>query len=118
MSGALSLVLIIAAVVVGYVMFKISRTTKQVKKEAIADLERERAELHTPDIIELVLEEVRETGIAELPGAEGIDPTVLLRVWKRDRGDCPPGEGRFMVPEGLERAEATDGDVSFGCGTE
>lgn len=115
MTGALSVLLIVVAVVVAYALFRLSRSTKQTKKEAMADLEREKAELHTPDIIELVVEEVRELGIDSLPGSEGIDPTVLLRVWKRDRGGCGPDEGRFVVADGVDPITATDGDVTFEC---
>lgn len=95
------------------VMVMLSRMGNSRKKEAIADLERERASLHTPDIIELVNEEVREAGIGDLPGAEGIDKVVLLRVWKRDRGDRVAGRGRFTVAETVEIDQATEADVTF-----
>ncbi|MEN8113871.1 MAG: hypothetical protein ABFS21_05740 [Actinomycetota bacterium] len=111
----MTVALIAAAVAVAYVMFKFSRSTKRTKKEAIADLEREREALHTPDIIELVMEEVRESGIDELPGADEIDPTVLLRVWKRDREECPAGDGRFVLVEGVDPANASADDLTFEC---
>ncbi|MEN8234320.1 MAG: hypothetical protein ABFR89_05290 [Actinomycetota bacterium] len=110
--------LIAAAVAIAYAMFKFSRGTKRTKKEAIADLEREREALHTPDIFELVMDEVHESGIEELPGAGGLDPTVLLRAWKRDRGECPEGSGRFVVAEGIDPANASADDVTFECEAE
>ncbi|MFV9672560.1 MAG: hypothetical protein ACNYZH_04985 [Acidimicrobiia bacterium] len=108
------LIVIIVIVVVGG-MIMLSRSGSQRKKEAIADLQREKDSLHTPDIIELVEQEVRESGITDLPGAEGIDPVVLLKVWKRDRGDCVEGTGSFVVADGVEPSEATETDVAFGC---
>ena len=109
-----ALIAIIVIVVVGG-MIMLSRSGSQRKKEAIADLQREKDSLHIPDIIELVNQEVRESGITELPGAEGIDPVVLLKVWKRDREDCGEGTGGFVVTGGVEPSEATETDVAFGC---
>jgi hypothetical protein len=107
-------IIIIVIVVVGG-MIVLSRSGNQRKKEAIADLEREKESLHIPDILELVAEEVRESGITDLPGADGIDPVILLKVWKRDRGDCPERTGTFVVAEGAEPSNATETDVTFGC---
>lgn len=108
---------VIAVVVVVAVagMVLLSVTSSRRKKEAIADLDRELEALHTPDILELVRDEVRDTGIGGLPGAEGIDPTTLLRVWKRDRGGCPDGTGRFVIPDEIDPAEATEDNVTFVC---
>jgi hypothetical protein len=109
-----ALIIIIVIVAVGG-MIMISRTGSQRKKEAIADLQREKEALHTPDIIELVNEEVREAGITDLPGAEGIDPVILLKVWKRDRDDCGDGAQRFVLADGVEPSAATETDVVFEC---
>ncbi len=108
------LIIIIVVVVIGG-MIMISRLGSQRKKEAIADLQREKDSLHTPDIFELVDQEVRESGITDLPGAEGIDPVILLKAWKRDGGDCAKGEGSFVVVEGVEPSDATEADVTFDC---
>ena len=110
----------IGVVIVGVILFLVvtivlSRMGSNRKKEAIADLERELASLHTPDIIELVNDEVRDAGIGDLPGAAGIDKVVLLKVWKRDRGDCENGAGRFLVAEAVDPALATEADVTFDC---
>ncbi len=112
MNVALIIIVVIVAVA-GMIM--ISRTGSRRKKEAIADLQREKEALHTPDIIELVNEEVREAGITDLPGAEGIDPIILLKVWKRDRETCDEGNGRFVVAEGVDPSDATETDVVFEC---
>jgi len=108
------LIIIIVIVVIGGTIM-LSRSGSQRKKEAIADLQRERDSLHTPDIIELVNQEVHESGISDVPGAEGIDPVILLKVWKRDRDDCAEGEGSFVVVDGVEPSAATEADVTFDC---
>jgi hypothetical protein len=107
------IIIIVIVVVVGMIMM--SRSGSQRKKEAIADLQREKDSLHTPDILELVDEEVTDSGIIDLPGAEGIDPVVLLKVWKRDGDDCPKGEGSFVVANAVEPSAATEADVTFDC---
>ena len=108
------IVLAVIAVIVVFVM--LGRTQSARKKEAIADLAREREELHTPDIIELVQEEVDEAGLGDLPGAEGVDPTVLLKVWKRDGAGCEKGRGQFTLDDGLAPEDATEDTVTFDCG--
>lgn len=107
------IIVIVIVVVVGMVLF--SRSGNRRKREAIADLQRERESLHTPDILELVNEEVQDAGITDLAGAEGIDPAVLLKVWKRDREDCAEQAGRFVVADGVEPSAATEADVTFVC---
>jgi len=108
------LIIVIVIVVVGG-MILLSRSGNQRKKEAIADLQREKDSLRTPDILELVDQEVRESGITDLPGADGIDPVVLLKVWKRDCGDCGEQTGRFVVAGGVKPSAATETDVVFDC---
>ncbi len=108
------LIIIIVIVIIGG-MVMLSRTGSRRKKEAIADLQREKEALQTPDILDLVDEEVRESGITDLPGADGIDPVILLKVWKRDRGDCGEQTGRFAVTGGVEPSAATETDIEFNC---
>ncbi len=108
------IVLVVIAVIVSFVM--LGRMQSARKKEAIADLAREREALHTPDIIELVHEEVQELGIGALPGAEGVDPTVLLKVWKRDGAGCEKGRGQFILGAGIAPEDATEDSVAFECG--
>ena len=108
------IVLIVIAVIAASVM--LSRMQGARKKEAIADLAREREALRTPDILELVQEEVEEAGLGDLPGAEGVDPTVLLKVWKRDGAGCEKGRGQFILDDGLAPGDATEDTVTFDCG--
>mgnify|MGYP001547977855 FL=1 len=102
---------VVIAVVVAFVM--LGRMQSARKKEAKADLAREIEELHTPDIIELVQEEVTDAGLADLPGAEGLDPTVLLKVWKRDGSGCPKGTGRFVIADDVAPEDATEDSTTF-----
>ncbi len=111
------LIIIVIVVVIGG-MIMLSRSGSQRKKEAIADLQREKDSLHTPDILELVDQEVKESGITDLPGAEVIDPVILLKVWKRDGGDCAEGQGSFIVVDGVDPSAATETDVTFECAAE
>ena len=99
------------AVIVAFVL--LGRMQSARKKEAIADLAREMEELHTPDIIELVQEEVTEAGLGDLPGADGLDPTVLLKVWKRDGRGCPKGQGQYVVDAAVAPVDATEDSVTF-----
>lgn len=105
--------LVVIAVIVAFVM--LGRMQSARKKEAIADLAREREALHTPTIIELVHEEVQESGIGTLPGAEGVDPTVLLKVWKRDGAGCEKGRGQFLLGDGIPPEDATVDSMTFDC---
>ncbi len=100
------------------VLALLSRMQSNRKKEAMADLQREIDQTHTPSILELVNLEIEDAGIGSLPGAEGIDPTVLLKVWKRDGAGCPSGQGEFHVTEDIEPSDATADDVTFDCGRE
>lgn len=106
---------VVVAVIVAFVM--IGRMQSARKKEAIADLAREREELHTPDIIELVQEEVNDAGLGDLPGSEDIDPSVLLKAWKRDGAGCEKGRGQFILDDGIAPEDATEDTVTFDCGT-
>lgn len=105
----------LAGVALIVAMVVLSRMGSRRKKQAIAELDKEREALHTPDIVELVADEVRETGIGELPGAAGIDPVVLLKVWKRDRDGCGDGDQRFVLADGVNPTDATEATVTFEC---
>ena len=111
---AVGLVMVgIGAVVV---LVLLSRMQTKNRNEAVADLAREREALKARDILDLVYEEIADTGIGELPGAESVDPTVLLKVWKRDGADCAEGQGSFVVADGIEPDDATEDTLRFECG--
>lgn len=112
-------VAIIGAVIAFFVVLALlSWMQSSRNKEAVADLQREIAETHIPDILELVYQEVDDAGLRNLPGSTDVDPTVLLKVWKRDGADCPIGKGEFRIAEGVQASEATEDDVTFECGQE
>ena len=114
----MTVALVGAVIAVIVVVALLSRMQNNRKKEAMAAMQREIEQTHTPDILELVNQEIDDAGIRTLPGAEDIDPTVLLKVWKRDGAGCPPGQGEFHTPERVSPAEATEEDVTFKCGEE
>ena len=76
--------IVMAVVSVTVVLVLLSRMQNKNKAVAVADLASDREASKPPDILELVNQEVQESGIGSLPGADGVDPTVLLKVWKRD----------------------------------
>jgi sensor domain CHASE-containing protein len=113
---AVAIVGAVIAVIVAIAL--LSRMQSNRKKEAMADLQQEIEQTHVPDILELVNEEIDDAGIRDLPGAEDLDPTVLLRVWKRDGAGCRGAGGEFQVAGGIAPSEATEVDVTFTCGEE
>lgn len=71
-----------------------------------------------PTIQELMQQEVEATGIDRVPGGDGLEIPVRLRVWHRDadvRADCAAEGLRFIVAEGVERASASEDDVMLVC---
>lgn len=71
-----------------------------------------------PTIQELMAEEVRETGVDQIPGGDGLEIPVRLKVWHRDvhvRRGCADGALRFVLSEGVDRATANEDDVMLVC---
>ncbi len=109
-------VVFLALIVTGIVL---GRQTKRRKKEAIADLERQREEIAQKDIFALILEEVDDLDLRSIAGADDLQPAVLLKTWKDHATvveGCPDRSRlRFVVADGVDPAEATDGDVTVVC---
>jgi hypothetical protein len=98
------------------VMVLLSRMGRTRKRLAQQDFEREREAIKPPDILELVHEEVIELGLDKLDGSEGIDPSVLLQVYRRDEVNCEDGaKHRFVLADGVDPAEADPDTLSFSC---
>lgn len=98
------------------VMVLLSRMGRGRKRQAIEDLEREREAIKAPDILELVHEEVVELGIDKIEGSDGIDPSVLLQVYRRDEVNCEDGaERRFVLADGTDPADAGPDTLSLRC---
>lgn len=71
-----------------------------------------------PSIEQLVAEEAAETGVNEIPGGEGLDVSLKLRVYWRDevvRNGCEDGVLEFRVDEDVDRAVAETDDVRLVC---
>lgn len=113
MSAVITVVLVVGGLLA--VLVVLSRSANRRKKEAQADLEREKAELQTPDIFELIAQEAADTGVEEIPGADGVEISTRLRVWHRDeniRALCPdPADLRFEVTPGMEPEDVTEDDL-------
>ena len=108
--------IVIAVVGVAVVLFLLTRMQNKARTVATADLADDRESPKQPDILELVNQEVQEAGIKSLPGADGVDPVVLLKVWKRDGTGCAKGQGRFVLSEGLTPDAADEHTLTFKCG--
>lgn len=117
MSTVVTVVLVLVALFA--VLGILARTSSRRKKEAQADLEREKAELKTPDILELVRQEAEDARLDEIPGADEVDLTVRLRVWQRDehvRSVCPDrSKLRFAMAPGVSAEAATEDDLRLVC---
>jgi hypothetical protein len=106
---------VVAIVGIIVVMVLLSRMENRNKAMAKVDLAQDREPSGTHDILELVNQEVRDTGIGSLPGADGVDPVVLLKVWKRDNEGCAKGHGWFVLDEGIAPGEAEEDTLNFEC---
>lgn len=98
-----------------------TRATDEDGKRSFRPTKRQRQILETlapdpvlPSIDQLVAEEARELGVAQVPGADAVPMHVRLKTWKRDRdriGPCEPDHLRFRLRDGVDPADATDADV-------
>ena len=108
--------------VVGFLIVAamLSRQTTKAKKRAIADLEAEKESVGKFDIFELVESEIDALGLLEIAGAQDVPHGVLLKVWTDSEDVVTSCAGRehlrYVVSEGVDPEQATDGDVSLVCG--
>lgn len=97
----------------------LARRASETKKEAIADLQREKEALAPMSLRALAEEEARDLGLHDMPGAQGVPPVVLLKVWKSHeelRLRCPSEDLlEFVVADGVDPADATEPDVYVRC---
>ena len=110
----------LALVAIGFaflvVMVLLSRMGRARKKQALQDFEREREAIKPPDILELVAEEVTELGIDKSEGSEGIDPSVLLQVYRRDEVNCEDGsKHHFVLADGVDPSDADPDTLALSC---
>lgn len=108
----LLLILLVGAIVAVRLFAGRGPSRRELKQEI------EKAHERVPkDIRDIVHEEVVDLGIDRMPGGEGVDLAVLLRVWKRDasiREGCD-GIAQFQTRPGSAPAGATDLDVRVIC---
>lgn len=108
--------IVIAVVGIIVVVVLLQRMQNKNKAAVTAVLASDRESSKPPDIFELVNQEVQEAGIGSLPGADGVDPVVLLKVWRRDSDGCTKGHGSFVLDDGLAPQEASEHTLRFACG--
>jgi hypothetical protein len=110
-------VLVLVTFIVVAVM--LSRQTTRTKKRAVADLETEKETVGAFDILALVESEVNALDLAGIEGADGIPPSVLLKVWSSNDhvvNSCVDRAGlRYVVAEGVDPTEASESDVTLEC---
>ena len=71
-----------------------------------------------PSIMDLVAEEIREHQVDQIPGHEGLDPPVMLKVFRRDeqvRDRCTHNGIAFVIGDGVAAADAGEEDVKLFC---
>jgi len=93
------------------ILRKASRSQRRIleKLEPIPEL---------PTVMDLMREEIAETGVENIPGHEGLTGPVMLKVFRRDREvreRCTHDGYAFVVADGVEPAEATEEQVSLHC---
>ncbi len=107
------LLMLLVGAIVAVRLFAGKGPSRRELKEQI-----EKAHERVPkDIRDIVKEEVVDLGIDRMPGGDGIDLGVLLRVWKRDtsiREGCD-GIVQFQTRPGSAPANVTDLDVRVIC---
>lgn len=114
-----AVVFVAAIVMVVIALAVLNRASGQKKRLARQDLKREKEDVGRFDILDLVRQELEETGAGAVPGGDHVDPTVLLRVWKRDeevRDGCSDSSLlTFVVDEGIAPKEADTDAVRLVC---
>ena len=71
-----------------------------------------------PTIEELVAAEAADTGVNDIPGGDGLDVSLKLRVYWRDevvRRGCEDGRLEFRVADDVDSENADTGDVRLVC---
>ena len=71
-----------------------------------------------PTVMDLVREEVAETGVDQIPGHEGLSGPVMLKVFKRDHEvveQCTHDAYGFVIADGVSAEDAVEEDVELSC---
>lgn len=70
-----------------------------------------------PTMFDLMIQEADELGVNDIPGGEGLEVPVKLKVWRRDeavRTGCETGV-RFQILAGVDPQTATEDHVQLVC---
>ena len=71
-----------------------------------------------PTVMDLMREEIAETGVENIGGHEGLTGPVMLKVYRRDkpiRERCAHDAYEFVVRDDVDPADATENDVVLLC---
>lgn len=122
-------------VVAGAIVFTLTRRTRNKMRDALAEEnavvpmrprnKREQVAMATteadkplPTIEELVAAEAADTGVNEIPGGDGLDVSLKLRVYWRDevvRKGCSDGHIEFRIADDTTAEAAGTDDVRLVC---
>jgi len=117
----MNILVIIGLAVVAFlaVGIMLGRQTKRQKVAAIEDLKREKEQIAQQDIFALILAEIDDLDLRSVPGAQDLQPGVLLKSWSDNKKlveRCADrSKLRFVVTEGVEPDTAADEDVALVC---
>lgn len=106
-------ILLAGAVAITQILTRSVPRRRELKQQLAATEERPPIDIHA-----LVREEVADLGIERVPGSDGVDLAVLLRVWRRDEAihqQCTEGIVHYQVRPGTEPGAAHDDDVRMVC---
>jgi hypothetical protein len=106
-------ILLVGAVAITQLLTRSVPRRRELKEQLAATPERPPIDIHA-----LVREEVADLGIDRVPGGDGVDLAVLLRVWRRDEavhGQCAEGIIHFQLRPGTVPDTAEDQDVRLVC---
>jgi len=133
MAQAITAFVIFVIVTMGIVVFLNRRTRDKMRETAIEpEIDKPRIgskrqqqmvasfepPKETPTIEELVAQEAADTGVNEIPGGDGLDVSLKLRVYWRDevvRRGCTEGTIEFRLAEGVSPNQAETDDVRLVC---
>lgn len=117
----MNILVIIGLAVVAFlaVGIMLGRQTKRQKVAAIEDLKREKEQIAQQDIFALIMAEIDDLDLRSIPGAQDLQPGVLLKAWSDNKklvDRCADRSRlRFVVAEGVEPDKAADEDVTLVC---
>ena len=129
--AAVPFVLLLIAVAVAGVLLarqrsRVRPTDLEPEKEVLLKASRQQRKVlekleplpEIPSVMDLMRQEIEETGVEEIPGHEGLPGPVMLKVYRRDqatRERCAHNAYEFVIKDGVNPAEAMEDDVRLFC---